>query len=335
MSRVFISYSEADTKFVHRLTGDLEKAGIQVFYDKRMSAGESWASVLEDAIDQADYVLIVMSPEYFSSNWAQQEMTLALSKRRSGDGRVIPLLVKKAKIPPLLNYIQYADFTGSYEQTLPSLLEVIVPSKTPSDTVPFYPKTVSDSVPTAGELVKGVSAVELESLRKELREAVQLFKAKPSEVAQAESYAEKGKNTKGNCFVIMPFGNADLDVVYEDYVKPITEASYAFHCERGDDIFGSNVIVDDILTSIKSADFVIAELTGKNANVFYEVGICHALGKNVLLLVQSIDDVPFDLRHRRVLVYEYTPRGVKRLETSLKEHLGSMVSQLKNNADRT
>jgi hypothetical protein len=80
--------------------------------------------------------------------------------------------------------------------------------------------------------------------------------------------------------------------------------------------------------SIEEADFIIADLTGKNANVFYEVGICHALEKLVLLLAQSMDDVPFDLRHRRVLLYRYTPKGCKWLESSLRDHVKSITAKL-------
>jgi hypothetical protein len=86
--------------------------------------------------------------------------------------------------------------------------------------------------------------------------------------------------------------------------------------------------MDDIRTSIELADLIVADLTGKNANVFYEVGICHALEKSVLLLAQSMDDVPFDLRHRRVLLYSYTPRGCKRLESSLKAQVNAIVANL-------
>jgi nucleoside 2-deoxyribosyltransferase len=80
--------------------------------------------------------------------------------------------------------------------------------------------------------------------------------------------------------------------------------------------------------SIQMADVILADLTRKNANVFYEVGICHALAKPVLLLAQSIDEVPFDLRHRRVLLYEYSPRGCKRLEGALKENMSAVLSEL-------
>ena len=128
------------------------------------------------------------------------------------------------------------------------------------------------------------------------------------------------------CFVIMPFGDDALQVVYEDCVRPVVQDVCGLYCERGDDVFGSNVIMDDIKSSIATAGIVLADLTGKNANVFYEVGICHALDKPVLLMAQSMDDVPFDLRHRRVLVYEYTVRGVKRFEKALADHLNAMQS---------
>jgi nucleoside 2-deoxyribosyltransferase len=86
--------------------------------------------------------------------------------------------------------------------------------------------------------------------------------------------------------------------------------------------------MDDIVKSIDAADVVLADLTRKNANVLYEVGICHALGKPVLLLTQSLDDVPFDLRHRRVLVYEYSPRGCKLLESRLRENMNAVLKNI-------
>lgn len=124
----------------------------------------------------------------------------------------------------------------------------------------------------------------------------------------------------------MPFGNDDLNVVYEYFVKPILVDTCHLRCERGDDVFGSNVIMDDIRESINRARLIIADLTGRNANVFYEVGIAHTLNKSVLLLAQSIEDVPFDLRHRRVLLYDYSPKGCKKLEKDLHDNVEAMLN---------
>jgi hypothetical protein len=66
---------------------------------------------------------------------------------------------------------------------------------------------------------------------------------------------------------------------------------------------------------------LIAELTGKNANVFYELGLAHAMQKNVILITQRLEDVPFDLRHYRCLVYENSIVGAANLKTTLKTTL--------------
>ena len=164
----------------------------------------------------------------------------------------------------------------------------------------------------------------------QIKSEVAQFKApSPSPSTAVKSPVQSDKL---QCFIVMPFGDENLQIVYEDFVKPVLEQECALRVERGDDVFGSNVVMDDIRSSIEVADIVIADLTGKNANVFYEVGICHALQKPVLLLAQSMEDVPFDLRHRRVLLYSYTPRGCKRLEGNIRDQVAAMVSKLGKSA---
>lgn len=62
-------------------------------------------------------------------------------------------------------------------------------------------------------------------------------------------------------------------------------------------------MLDRIFTQISKADVIVADMTGRNPNVFYEVGYAHALDKFVLLLTQDSDDIPFDLKHRQHTVY--------------------------------
>jgi hypothetical protein len=126
------------------------------------------------------------------------------------------------------------------------------------------------------------------------------------------------------CFIVMPFGVQDLEDLYSEFILPVL-VDCKLDCARGDDIFGSNVVMEDVAAAIARADLVIADLSGQNPNVFYEVGIAHTLGKPVLLLSQSIEDVPFDLRHRRVLPYEYTPIGCKRFVAKLRDHVLGML----------
>jgi hypothetical protein len=127
------------------------------------------------------------------------------------------------------------------------------------------------------------------------------------------------------CFVLMPFSyDRHIQELYSDHTKPTLQRCN-LRVQRADDIYGSRPIIDDIWSCINRARLIVAELTGRNANVFYEVGICHTLGKEVVMLAQSIDDVPFDLRYLRVITYEYTPRGCRDFETRLEDTVKSIL----------
>jgi hypothetical protein len=63
-------------------------------------------------------------------------------------------------------------------------------------------------------------------------------------------------------------------------------------------------ILERIYGQISNADIVVAEMTGRNANVFYETGYAHGLGKPVILLTKRADDIPFDLRMFPHIAYE-------------------------------
>ena len=148
--------------------------------------------------------------------------------------------------------------------------------------------------------------------------------ARLNEAKQVSEKRHRAEDPQPKCFIVMPFGVQDLEDLYTEFILPVL-GECQLRCERGDDIFGSNVVMDDVKAAIAAADLVIADLSGQNPNVFYEVGIAHTLGKPVLLLSQSIEDVPFDLRHRRVLPYQYTPVGCKRLVAKLREHILAML----------
>lgn len=110
------------------------------------------------------------------------------------------------------------------------------------------------------------------------------------------------KKVENSCFVVMPFSPL-YQIEYENIIKPTLE-ELNIKCIRGDEIYSKQRIMDDIWESIKSCRFVIAELTGKNPNVLYEIGLAHALGKPVIILTRNGDDVPFDLKDLRYLFYD-------------------------------
>lgn len=104
-------------------------------------------------------------------------------------------------------------------------------------------------------------------------------------------------------------------------LKPNVE-SLGITCVRGDDIFSVRSIVEDIWSAICQSSFVIGEFTGRNPNVMYEAGIAHTLGKPLICITQNLQDVPFDLRHLRLIVYENTPTGYQRLADSINKVVG-------------
>lgn len=103
------------------------------------------------------------------------------------------------------------------------------------------------------------------------------------------------------CFVLMPF-DMEFNDGYEFGIKGAC-IDVDVYCERVDEQIFLGSMLDRIYNQISRADLAIADMTGKNANVFYEVGYAHALGKNVVLLTQKAEDIPFDLKHFPHIVY--------------------------------
>jgi len=129
---------------------------------------------------------------------------------------------------------------------------------------------------------------------------------------------------RGNIFVLMPF-SSELDKVYEKIIKPTVEER-GYSCKRADEIPSNKAIMEDIWKAINEAEIIIADLTGLNPNVMYELGIAHALEeKETILIFQKNEEIkfPFDLAHIRRIEYFNTAVGGKELEKKLIETLGS------------
>lgn len=107
------------------------------------------------------------------------------------------------------------------------------------------------------------------------------------------------------CFVLMPFGER-FTIVYETIVKALEGIMV---CKRADDLPMGKPILERILTGIRSAELIIADLTERNPNVYYELGLAHTQTKNVLLLSQNINEVPFDLQGLHCKAYSVNSIG--------------------------
>lgn len=116
-------------------------------------------------------------------------------------------------------------------------------------------------------------------------------------------------------FVLMPFAKK-YKAFYEKVIKKTVEGMKLV-CRRVDDFYGPRSIIKDIMRYIKDSKFILADFSGRNPNVFFEVGISHAKGKSVLLLTQDLMDVPPKLQTIRCLVYESNLSGAESLRPIL------------------
>src|SRR4051794_23344712 len=99
----------------------------------------------------------------------------------------------------------------------------------------------------------------------------------------------------------MPF-KSPFEGYYSEIIRP-TLLKMGLQALRAKEIFGTRAIIRDIWESIWRARIVIADVTGKNPNVNYELGLCHALSVDTILITRRMKDVPFDYQHRRCIVY--------------------------------
>ena len=118
----------------------------------------------------------------------------------------------------------------------------------------------------------------------------------------------------------MPFGPWFDRYYQEIYIPAIRDAG--LEPVRADELFTTGSVVEQIWEEITKAKLLLADLSGKNPNVFYELGLAHAAIKPVIFTASAVDDVPFDLRHLRVIIYEIKePDWGARLRKSITDYL--------------
>ncbi len=121
--------------------------------------------------------------------------------------------------------------------------------------------------------------------------------------------------------VMMPF-DAKFAPVYKALQSAVI--GLGMTCQRGDDIWEHDHIIQDVVSLIGRAKVVICDLTGRNANVFYETGIAHTLGRDVILIAQTAADVPFDVAAIRYIAYLSNRQGLTALAADVTRRLETL-----------
>ena len=139
-------------------------------------------------------------------------------------------------------------------------------------------------------------------------------------VFQLPEIAEKRRSLVA---VMMPI-NPAFNQVYET-IRDATSLMN-LECQRADDIWESQTVMQDVVSLIARARLVIVDCTNANPNVFYEMGIAHALGQDVVPITQSNSDVPFDISHLRYLKYLDNSEGRQQLRQDLTRRIETILS---------
>lgn len=126
-------------------------------------------------------------------------------------------------------------------------------------------------------------------------------------------------------FVLMPFDKS-FDDIYKMGIKE-TAAQLDILAERVDEQIFQEGILDRIYRQIEAADIIIADMSGQNVNVFYEVGYAHAKDKICILLTSNTGDIPFDLKHHRHIVYG---ESISKLRDMLTDELVWAKNEIEN-----
>jgi hypothetical protein len=132
------------------------------------------------------------------------------------------------------------------------------------------------------------------------------------------------------CFVLIPFAD-DFEEIFQHAIKAAAEEK-GYICERMKEITGPINIVNEIVGNIFDADLIVADLSGQNANVYYELGVAHSVpppNKSIMIAAKD-DEIPFDIAIYQVLKYERGYEGILRLRKGIAEQIEFIENQPQN-----
>lgn len=130
-------------------------------------------------------------------------------------------------------------------------------------------------------------------------------------------------------FMVMPFSDSISESLFNHSTRKVV-MEFGLDIVRADEIFSTNIIYDDIYVAIENAIMVIVDISGKNPNCFYELGISHSIKKTNTIMItrDSYNTTPFDVAHFRIIGYSNTIKGKATYEDHLRQTLKSILSGL-------
>ena len=277
---VFLSYARTDVQVAREVAKRLRQQGIAVWLDvesiKSLKAGQNWEQTIRQALLSADVVVVLVTPNSLESSWVAHEWTAAFRQSRL----VIPVVaggLTFADLPSSLARVQGAVFDPDDPRTLKDVVQRVQGArKAPT------PQRPADAI-NVDEIVAMVTDQVLNQL-------------------QGKVMAEAGSDQSDDSviFAMMSF-TPDMDPTFE----AISSAAIAvgLTAERVKDVPGDYRITDRILEMIRSARFVVADLTHERPNVYFELGYARGLGKTVVTILREGSLAHFDVQDWTILSY--------------------------------
>ena len=131
------------------------------------------------------------------------------------------------------------------------------------------------------------------------------------------------ESIRPQAFVVMQFTD-EYTALFKEVIDPVC-SDFGYQVLRGDNVYTNGLIIEDITRSIRECSIVIADITPNNANVYYELGFAHGIGKPAILLSdRNREKLPFDISGFRLLFYDNTIGGKKLVEEALRKHLAAI-----------
>ena len=139
---------------------------------------------------------------------------------------------------------------------------------------------------------------------------------------------------KKNCFVVCPIGDEgseirkQADILFDHVIEPACD-KFNFNPIRADKIATTGLITNKVIKNLRDAEIVVADLTGHNPNVFYELGVRHALNKHVILIKNQKDKRPFDIQSINIIDYLSLddPKEMQKLKNNVIKHIESILNE--------
>ncbi|MFD6613172.1 TIR domain-containing protein [Micromonospora chalcea] len=276
MGHVFLSYSNEDRPVAAKLAAHLQERGVPLWWDASLQVGENWVRKIVRALDDATAILVLISPRSLKSEWVRHEWSIGLANSR----RIIPILISGARftdLPPELADVVGVDLDSDYSGGLEKLVSAL--AELDKSTEPS-PAEVVD----VDKIVRDVTAKVLYRLG----------------VESSETPTGTENRDDSLVFVIMSF-LPEMEPVFE--AIQVAALDVGLRAERVKDVPGDYRITDQMLSMIRRARLVVADLTHERPNVYFELGYARGLGKTVVTIAREGSAIHFDVRDWSYLRY--------------------------------